>query len=748
MKYCSLDLELTGFDPLKDEILEIGFAFFEPAPEGLRVTEQWSQVFRPKGEVHPKILGLTGITVEELQTAPPLADLHDTIQKKLNGAVIVGHNIVLDAKFLEAFGFKLSGEFIDTLDLVQFLLPTHHSYNLENLMHTFSIPHLEAHRALGDSLATIALLEQLVRRFRGFSPDLQEQIFRLIASQEFLWQELFQYPFVFPPASPAQAPEIELKTDMELPVIVPGKVTLVPFNQTSPHHTAQALGADPSKFLLVVDDKLTVLKLWQQGLVHGLFSPPDRFDAAKFDHLLAQKDLTGEQVMFCLKVLVWLGTNWQTETIIDLNLSFFGGQFRSLVSNRSLEANAPVGKVICCDYETFAFISEQKLYSGRAPVLWNAHRLEQWLSAGSQDRLTWNKALYLLKSIYNPETDFGRLDLREPVIAALAAADLFFSLVNLNITRHFRREQYVSYERLAADDFVFNKIKSAAENFSAKVEALFVEGEFFEISKFIAQLAEFFAEVPEHVKWIEASETNCVFVDRPLHIAPIIQEMLQPYSDPAVIENLPDPRLVDYVLRRLGWPGLEVLTSAGADNFVIQCLISREPLSEQYVLSLLQPANLPALVIFPEKAAVRGFYDRNYLILKKFAHVLAQSYSGGSNKILRNLAIRSASILLATPGFVARSPHAVAGRTLILAGLPRVQTDHPYTQALNNYWQIEFPGFLELLSVAEFYALLQVVLSADLESLHISPAEGQTLDQLTALTDSVKNLPFLEVILA
>jgi DNA polymerase III epsilon subunit-like protein len=27
-RYCSIDLELTGFDPLRDEILEVGFVFF------------------------------------------------------------------------------------------------------------------------------------------------------------------------------------------------------------------------------------------------------------------------------------------------------------------------------------------------------------------------------------------------------------------------------------------------------------------------------------------------------------------------------------------------------------------------------------------------------------------------------------------------------------------------------------------------------------------------------------------------
>ena len=117
MLYCSLDLELTGFDPLRDQILEIGFAFFRPAPQGFEVTERWSQLFRASVEVHPKILGLTGITAGDLDQAPALAEFHEFLRGKLGSAAIVGHNVDLDRRFLEAFGIPLGGPVIDTLDL-------------------------------------------------------------------------------------------------------------------------------------------------------------------------------------------------------------------------------------------------------------------------------------------------------------------------------------------------------------------------------------------------------------------------------------------------------------------------------------------------------------------------------------------------------------------------------------------------------------------------------------------------------
>jgi ATP-dependent DNA helicase DinG len=166
--YCSLDIETSGFDPLKNEVLEIGFVFFEAAKAGFKITDEYTRVFKPNGKVEANILGLTGISQDELDSAEPFSEHKSDLQKKLRDAVIVGHNIAFDIKFLESTGLKFSGNVIDTLDLVQWILPTHHSYNLENLMHTFGISHKEAHRALADSKATLKLLEKLLQVYSGF----------------------------------------------------------------------------------------------------------------------------------------------------------------------------------------------------------------------------------------------------------------------------------------------------------------------------------------------------------------------------------------------------------------------------------------------------------------------------------------------------------------------------------------------------------------------------------------------------
>jgi DNA polymerase III epsilon subunit-like protein len=189
--FCSLDLELTGFDPTIDEILEVGFVFFSVSDNGIAVHDQWSQIFRPSKTVRSKILALTGMNPQEIESAPLFSEYHDFIQEKLENAILVGHSIGVDIRFLEASGIRVRPEFVDTLDLVQFLLPTHHSYNLENLMHYFGIPHPEAHRALADARATVAVLEKLIKIFARLPQDIGQELLGHIRRGDFPWQDLF-----------------------------------------------------------------------------------------------------------------------------------------------------------------------------------------------------------------------------------------------------------------------------------------------------------------------------------------------------------------------------------------------------------------------------------------------------------------------------------------------------------------------------------------------------------------------------
>jgi DNA polymerase III epsilon subunit-like protein len=140
------------------------------------IIEQWSQVFQPARDVRAKIFALTGIRKQEIEKAPKFADFREFLQEKLQNVTLIGHSISVDIRFLQAFGIHVPERYIDTMDLVQFLLPTHHSYNLEGLMHFFRVPHPEAHRALEDAKATVAVVEKLLELFYGFPEELQVEL--------------------------------------------------------------------------------------------------------------------------------------------------------------------------------------------------------------------------------------------------------------------------------------------------------------------------------------------------------------------------------------------------------------------------------------------------------------------------------------------------------------------------------------------------------------------------------------------
>src|SRR3989338_315751 len=268
---CSLDIETSGFDPLKDEILEVGFVFFEISSKGIKITEEYSQVFKPVREVPAKIFGLTGISQRELDEAPKFSEQRDFIQDKLKDAVIVGHNVIFDIKFLESVGIKFSGEIIDTLDLVQFILPTHHSYNLENLMHTFSILHKDAHRALADCKAALQLLEKLLQIYSSFPQKLKNQIQTLTKPLNLPAYELLNFnlperpgkasPTVIPTKSKSVSPDslkIEAKSLYNFPLGLDYLDILL-----------SSLAKAKTKVLLVLPKAQQVLELWRGGKAKG-----------------------------------------------------------------------------------------------------------------------------------------------------------------------------------------------------------------------------------------------------------------------------------------------------------------------------------------------------------------------------------------------------------------------------------------------------------------------------------------------
>ena len=235
---------------------------------------------------------------------------------------------------------------------------------------------------------------------------------------------------------------------------------------------AGSLKKAKNKTLLVLPKARQVLDFFRQGLIAAPVFPTElQFDDKKFAVLLKKKNLKNDEIKFVLKILVWQKTNWQTETILDLNLSFFGGQFRNLITGGKLKENK-TAQILACDHSTFLLLSAAGLYKDRQVLVCGLDELEKAITSNIGTKTSWGYISYLLKSFYKFELNGGQEKFKAPVEAALLAGDLFFGLVNALFKTAGETFQYVKISRDMEYDERYVKIKNAAESYSEKLQEL------------------------------------------------------------------------------------------------------------------------------------------------------------------------------------------------------------------------------------------------------------------------------------
>ncbi len=159
LTYVALDLETTGLDPERDEIIEIGVVRFQSDGE----TQVWSTLINPGRPIPPRIEQLTGITTEEVAHAPTLPMVLPTLRRFVGDAILVGHNVAFDLGFLRQVEVLQHNAAVDTFALAAIVLPRQHSYSLSALAETLGVELNDAHRALADAQATANLFRALIR---------------------------------------------------------------------------------------------------------------------------------------------------------------------------------------------------------------------------------------------------------------------------------------------------------------------------------------------------------------------------------------------------------------------------------------------------------------------------------------------------------------------------------------------------------------------------------------------------------
>lgn len=168
MPVCILDFEATGGRPPLHRIIEMGLIRIEPDGTETR----FESLVNPGRPLPPYITFMTGLKQATLDQAPPMEALQETLDRFLDGALVVAHDVSGDLELLNYEIFRRHGRLVEqpiacTVAMTRALRPAIEKSGLEMVARELGIPFEQKHRALADAEATAGiwnvLREDLVR---------------------------------------------------------------------------------------------------------------------------------------------------------------------------------------------------------------------------------------------------------------------------------------------------------------------------------------------------------------------------------------------------------------------------------------------------------------------------------------------------------------------------------------------------------------------------------------------------------
>jgi ATP-dependent DNA helicase DinG len=144
-----LDVETTGFDPTRDAVIEIAVL----VARGPEVVARYSKLVDPGRPIPREATQLTGIDDAAVAGAPRIETAVAEVLDLVGDRDIVAHNSSFDAAFVtEAagrIGRRVSGRWLDSLEIARIGLPRMKSHRLRDLAEAFGAPEA-GHRAADD----------------------------------------------------------------------------------------------------------------------------------------------------------------------------------------------------------------------------------------------------------------------------------------------------------------------------------------------------------------------------------------------------------------------------------------------------------------------------------------------------------------------------------------------------------------------------------------------------------------------
>jgi len=174
--YIALDIETTGFNPITDEIIEIGAVKFNDRGE---IINKFQMLINPQKKIPKFVKHITGIDDYKVKNAKIFPEIKKELKKFIGKHPIIGHNIEFDTNFLKSKGIKLKNDEYDTLILSSAMYRSLTSYSLETLANNFELKNKNTHRALDDALLSMELFLGLTNEYQKIDKPLVKEIIKL-----------------------------------------------------------------------------------------------------------------------------------------------------------------------------------------------------------------------------------------------------------------------------------------------------------------------------------------------------------------------------------------------------------------------------------------------------------------------------------------------------------------------------------------------------------------------------------------
>jgi DNA polymerase-3 subunit epsilon len=173
-----LDVETTGLDPQKHEVIQIGVVLARQYDRGGNIGPGIEKIEEIEMKIKPEriedaeedALRINGYNEAEWMFAPDLKNAMEHLGKKLAGCVQVSHNLTFDSAFIDK-SFERAGMSnpmarykLDTISIAFARLYNRPDvkYSLKYLCELFQIKNENAHTALADAKALFDLYKKMM----------------------------------------------------------------------------------------------------------------------------------------------------------------------------------------------------------------------------------------------------------------------------------------------------------------------------------------------------------------------------------------------------------------------------------------------------------------------------------------------------------------------------------------------------------------------------------------------------------